>query len=110
MAHRDWCGRDCGECENPCALDESMLCGPNCENLSPDGEPDPVKCKGCDAYKEYCIMFDIEEEEDEEPSDAEQACELIDEIYQIVRKLNIDEDVKKTIKDKLYEITTHLDM
>lgn len=108
MAHKNWCGKPCAECQNPCWLDYALPCSPDCKNLGQDGEPDPEKCRGCDAYEEYCIMID--EEEEEELSDAEQACELIDEIYAIVRGLNIDEETKTKLKDKLYEITTHLDM
>ena len=53
MAHAEWCGKPCCDCEDPCWLDESMPCSPSCENLGPDGEPlDWRKCKadGCDAY------------------------------------------------------------
>lgn len=48
--HEEWCGKECGECKNPCALDESIPCSPDCENLGKNGEtyPDGV-CKGCDA-------------------------------------------------------------
>ena len=62
MAHKEWCGRACCDCGHPCSLDERMLCSPDCENLSEDGEPDPVKCAGCDAYVEYLVMFGGDEE------------------------------------------------
>jgi len=50
--HKLWCGNSCADCENPCALDESIPCSPDCENLGEDGEPiDLLVCKkaGCDA-------------------------------------------------------------
>jgi len=51
MAHMDWCGKPCGECLNPCKLDESIPCSPDCENLLPDGTPETTKCREaeCDA-------------------------------------------------------------
>jgi len=51
VAHRDWCGKPCADCANPCKLDESIPCSPDCENLFLDGEYDPVKCNEarCDA-------------------------------------------------------------
>ena len=64
MAHAEWCGKPCGECENPCYLDESMPCSPCCENLDEDGDPkNPYECikAGCDAYvwDEYFCVEDI---------------------------------------------------
>ena len=113
MAHKDWCGKPCSECQNPCKLDYSLPCSPDCENLGQDGYPIEADCKGCDAYEEYRIMMEDEENSNDnypEPSDAEQACHLIEEITEIVDGLEIDKKVKVKIKDKLYEITTHLDM
>ena len=51
MAHKDWCGKPCADCKDPCALDESMLCSPDCEALFADGTRDEEKCDraGCDA-------------------------------------------------------------
>lgn len=53
MAHKDWCGKPCCDCEHPCKLDESIACSPDCENLFPCGERNIQKCKeiGCDAIK-----------------------------------------------------------
>ena len=53
MPHMDWCGKPCGDCENPCALDESMPCGPDCEYLLPNGELNIEECVKvrCDAYE-----------------------------------------------------------
>ena len=50
MAHRDWCGKSCGDCIVPCALDMSIPCSPNCENLFPNGTINIVECfhAGCD--------------------------------------------------------------
>ena len=53
MPHMDWCGKPCGDCKNPCALDESMPCGPGCEYLLPSGERNIEECVKikCDAYE-----------------------------------------------------------
>jgi len=50
MPHENWCGKPCADCQNPCRLDESIPCSPDCTELSADGvclldEP-------CDFYKE----------------------------------------------------------
>lgn len=47
--HKDWCGKPCCECENPCALDETIPCSPDCEHLGENGETDCAECKRCDA-------------------------------------------------------------
>ena len=47
--HKDWCGSPCSECKNPCALDESIPCSPDCKCLGADGETDCEECKTCDA-------------------------------------------------------------
>ena len=54
MAHKDWCGKPCSDCETSCGLDESMPCSPDCENLLPDGTPNREDCLriGCDALCE----------------------------------------------------------
>ena len=49
MAHKEWCGKSCDECQNPCALDESISCSPDCQALNPDGSRDEAQCVGCDA-------------------------------------------------------------
>lgn len=49
MPHKDWCGKQCGECESPCALDESMPCSPSCENINADGTRNYNQC-----HKEKC--------------------------------------------------------
>jgi len=49
--HRLWCGRPCADCENPCKLDESIPCSPDCELLGKNGEWTHIECKKCDAYK-----------------------------------------------------------
>lgn len=56
MAHAEWCGKPCGECENPCWVDFAIPCSPDCENLRPDGTVDHEKCKGCEVYEEIIIM------------------------------------------------------
>lgn len=59
MSHQDWCGKPCGECEHPCALDESMPCSPDCEILLPDGCRPHYKCLAarCDVLSndEKCL-------------------------------------------------------
>lgn len=53
MAIKEWCGRQCSECDLSCFLDESMPCSPDCENLNEDGSRNVNVCKkaSCDAYK-----------------------------------------------------------
>ena len=53
MALEMWCGKECCECTSPCALDMSIPCSPDCENLNADGSRKVKKCKasGCDAYE-----------------------------------------------------------
>jgi hypothetical protein len=54
MAHKDWCGKPCGECKKPCKLDEEIPCSPNCENLNNDGTRKIKSCQEsrCDAVVE----------------------------------------------------------
>ena len=50
--HRDWCGKECSICMEPCAIDELILCSLDCPNLSLDGEPsDCEECQLCDAAR-----------------------------------------------------------
>lgn len=52
MAHSLWCGKECSECTEPCGLDESMACSPDCDAFDPvTDERDLSKCKGCDAFR-----------------------------------------------------------
>ena len=55
MPHMDWCGKPCGDCKSPCALDKSMPCGPGCDCLLPNGERNTDECARikCNAYEEY---------------------------------------------------------
>jgi len=71
MAHKGWCGKTCADCENRCPLSKKIPCRLDCENLSPDGEADIVKCHqdGCDVrklgYCSYCntvVPLDVEED------------------------------------------------
>lgn len=52
MSIKRWCGRSCADCLNPCALDASISCWPDCENLNPDGTRNTAACEGCDASPE----------------------------------------------------------
>lgn len=47
--HKNWCGNPCSECQNPCALDESTPCSPDCLFLGKNGETTHRKCQECDA-------------------------------------------------------------
>ena len=51
MAHKDWCGSSCADCANPCTLDQSIPCSPDCELLRADGSRNVRDCTavGCDA-------------------------------------------------------------
>ena len=51
MAHENWCGKPCGECMNPCRLDESIPCSPDCQNINFDGTRNETDCLAshCDA-------------------------------------------------------------
>lgn len=53
MAHRNWCGKPCCDCQHPCSLDAQIPCSPDCENLKKDGSIEPYLCKDCDAYVAY---------------------------------------------------------
>jgi len=53
MPHKDWCGEKCSQCTKVCALDESIPCSPDCEELGEDGVPEGESCQECDAYKIY---------------------------------------------------------
>ena len=44
MPHMYWCGKPCGDCANPCALDENMPCGPDREYLPPNRERNIEEC------------------------------------------------------------------
>jgi len=55
MAHPKWCGKDCAECTNPCELDTSIPCSPNCEGLdNKTGLPSKHFCNSCDAINKKC--------------------------------------------------------
>ena len=51
MAHKDWCGSLCADCANPCTLDQSIPCSPDCKFLRADGSRKAKDCKAveCDA-------------------------------------------------------------
>ena len=53
MAHKDWCGKPCSECTNPCKLDEEIPCSPDCGNLNEDGSR---KIKACQENKCYAVI------------------------------------------------------
>lgn len=62
MAHSEWCGNLCGDCEEPCKLDWTICCSPDCEYLDPktDSPMGEEECKDCDAYEDWCNMQGLE--------------------------------------------------
>lgn len=58
MAHIDWCGRSCGECDIPCEADSENACYLDCEHLHGEDERD-VSCLDCDAFVD--IVYDLGE-------------------------------------------------
>lgn len=63
MAHKGWCGKPCVDCITSCALDESIPCSPDCDNLFSNGNRDIAKCNhaGCDAITyRMCSLCDDE--------------------------------------------------
>ena len=71
--HKNWCGNPCSECENPCALDESIPCSPDCDCLGENGETTCDECEYCDAicqsvneinnYSNFCRYYDDHDDE-----------------------------------------------
>lgn len=53
--HNNWCGKPCCDCNNPCQLDESISCSPDCEFLGESGEHTHPQCQGCDALPLYRV-------------------------------------------------------
>lgn len=54
MAHKLWCGKECWDCSNECAVSQNFPCSLDCENLLPDGTRNVPACEssGCDAVIE----------------------------------------------------------
>lgn len=64
MAHAEWCGNRCSECDYSyeCWMDRSLPCSPDCEYLGEDGYPIDLKeCHkaGCDAVTEEIETMDV---------------------------------------------------
>lgn len=59
MAHKDWCGKPCSDCANPCALDEAMSCSPDCEGLTLEGDQEGLCCFDCDAREDTYSEEDL---------------------------------------------------
>ena len=53
--HKNWCGKACCDCKNPCKLDESIPCSPDCEFLGENGEHTHPECQNCDALTLYRV-------------------------------------------------------
>jgi hypothetical protein len=71
MAHEDWLKycqpKSCAECMEdgePCTLDESMPCSPDCEGIDPaTGEPAGGEvCEGCGAGEAWKELYGKEGE------------------------------------------------
>lgn len=60
MAHSDWCGCCCSECDitSNCPIDSTIPCSPDCKNLLGD----KINIKGCLEAKceEVFYIFDME--------------------------------------------------
>lgn len=48
---KEWCGKLCSDCKNPCAADEQIPCSPDCPHLGENGETTSAECKDCDAIE-----------------------------------------------------------
>lgn len=57
--HKEWCGKNCSECETSCDLDMAIYCSPDCEYLGKNGEMNAQECKKCDAYIAAQEMFAV---------------------------------------------------
>ena len=53
--HKDWCGKPCCNCTEPCKLDESIPCSPDCKHLGKNGEHTSPECQDCDALLLYRV-------------------------------------------------------
>lgn len=51
MPSKEWCGRNCAECRNPCKADELIACGLDCDELNEDGSRNLLRCVSCDAHR-----------------------------------------------------------
>ena len=51
--HKNWCGNPCAKCKSPCDLDQTIPCGPDCEELGPEGEANSCECEHCDCKNQY---------------------------------------------------------
>jgi hypothetical protein len=50
MAHSQWCGKKCSECETSCSVDEDMGCSPDCEAINPKTNLHDIEiCINCGA-------------------------------------------------------------
>lgn len=65
MALKEHCGKNCSDCKNPCKLDETIPCSPDCENLTKDGKIKITKCLE-DGCAEIRYIFDMLQSTDKE--------------------------------------------
>ena len=58
--HKEWCGKACSDCKNPCGLDEKIPCSPDCEFLGEDGSTTHPECQNCDALQLYRVSINYD--------------------------------------------------
>ena len=58
--HKEWCGKACSDCKNPCGLDEKIPCSPDCEFLGEDGSTTHPECQNCDALQLYRVPINYD--------------------------------------------------
>lgn len=58
--HKEWCGKTCSDCKNPCGLDEKIPCSPDCEFLGEDGSTTHPECQNCDALQLYRVPINYD--------------------------------------------------
>ena len=66
MAHKNWCGLPCADCENICYLDQHIPCSPDCEHLSPEGKMAGIECLHCDTNYYAKILHEAAKKAEEE--------------------------------------------
>jgi hypothetical protein len=92
MTHRNWCRKPCADCSSPCALDESIPCSPDCDNVNDDGTLYLSGCINakCDNIANYAYC----DGELKDPTDCEETCPA----YKGCVKIELAETIKDTIR------------
>lgn len=55
--HKNWCGKSCCDCKEPCKLDMNISCSPDCEFLGKNGEHMSPECQECEALLSYKVQI-----------------------------------------------------